>query len=190
MDIQIIGNVLLAIAILVVVAYRQTTWRPAVPAVLWRAPLIMGVVGVFLLVQQHTVLIGMDSAVLVVELVVSLGVGAWMGAIARFRALADARGAQAPLAPAQGAQAQFESRTGWWGLALWLVVIAVRVGIDVVATGLGAHAVTTTGVIVLLLAANRLARALVIGARVERLRAVSADGFETSRAATAQGADA
>jgi DNA-binding NarL/FixJ family response regulator len=74
MDIQIIGNVLLAIAILVVVAYRQTTWRPAVPAVLWRAPLIMGVVGVFLLVQQHTFLTGLDAAVLVIELVVSLGV--------------------------------------------------------------------------------------------------------------------
>jgi hypothetical protein len=185
MDIQIIGNVLLAIAILVVVAYRQTTWRPAVPAALWRAPLIMGVVGVFLLVQQHTILTGLDVAVLVVELVVSLGVGAWMGAIARFRPLAQAPGAQA-----SGAQAQFESRTGWWGLALWLVVIAVRVGIDVVATGLGAHAVTTTGVIVLLLAANRLARALVIGVRVERLRAVAAGGVAPSRAAAAEGADA
>ncbi|GAA4358979.1 hypothetical protein [Microbacterium rhizosphaerae] len=163
MDIQIIGNVLLALVILAVVAYRQTTWRPAIPGALMRAPLIMGVVGVFMLVQQHAVLTGLDAAVLVVELVVSLGVGAWMGAIAHFRRVPAA--ATAP--------AQFETRTGWWGLALWLVVIAVRIGIDVLASGLGAHAATTTGVILLLLAANRAARAGMIGLRLDRMRAAS-----------------
>jgi hypothetical protein len=162
MDLQIIGNVLLALVILAVVAYRQTTWRPAVPGALLRAPLIMGVVGVFLLVQQHILLTGLDVAVLVVELVVSLGVGAWMGAIAHFRRLPSTAGASA-----------YETRTGWWGLALWLVVIAVRIGIDVVATGLGAHAATTTGVILLLLAANRAARAGMIGLRLDRMRAAA-----------------
>jgi hypothetical protein len=163
MDTQIIGNVLLALVILAVVAYRQTTWRPAVPAALLRVPLIMGIVGVFMLVQQHAVLTGLDAAVLVVELVVSLGVGAWMGAIAHFRRLPSAA----------GAPAQYETRTGWWGLALWLVVIAVRIGIDVVATGLGAHAATTTGVILLLLSANRAARAGMIALRLDRMRAAS-----------------
>jgi hypothetical protein len=160
MDIQIIGNVLLALVILAVVAYRQTTWRPAVPGALMRAPLIIGVVGVFLLVQQRTVLTGLDAAVLVVELVISLGIGAWMGAIAHFRRIPAAA----------GAPVSYETRTGWWGLVLWIAVIAVRVGFDVVATGLGAHAATTTGVIVLLLAANRFARAGMIGLRVDRLR--------------------
>lgn len=160
MDLQIIGNVLLAVVILAFVCYRQTTWRIASPATLWRMPVIMAAVGVYLLIRQGSTFTGLDAAVLVIELVISLGVGAWMGAIAHFRRTEDVDGVP-----------QFESRTGWWGLALWLVVIAVRIGIDVVANGLGAHAATTTGVIILLLSANRIARAGVIGVRVDRLRA-------------------
>ncbi|MDL9979161.1 hypothetical protein [Microbacterium candidum] len=160
MDLQIIGNVLLAVVILAFVCYRQMTWRIASAATLWRMPVVMAAVGLYLLIRQGSAFTGLDAAVLAVEVVISLGVGAWMGAIAHFRRTDDAAGV-----------AQFESRTGWWGLALWLVVIAVRIGIDVLANGLGAHAVTTTGVIILLLAANRIARAGVIGVRVDRLRA-------------------
>ncbi len=174
MNIQVIENVLVAVVILVWVGYRQTTWRPAVPASMWRGPAIMAVVGAFLLFQQHAVFGGLDAAVLTVELVISLGVGAWMGAIAHYRRIADADGGP-----------QFATRTGWWGLALWVVVIVVRIGVGVIASGLGAHAATTTGVIVLLLAANRVARVVVIGARVERLRA---DAVATPRAV--HGADA
>ena len=91
---------------------------------------------------------GIDLAALAIELVVSAATGAWMGAIAHFR----------PLAPAGATSARWESRTGWWGLTLWLLVVAVRVGIDVVAVRLGAGMVTSTGVILLVLAANRLVR--------------------------------
>jgi hypothetical protein len=168
MNLQLIGNVLIGILLIGWIGYRQTTWRPVALSRMWRMPVIMAVVGAVLLVQSHTVVNGIDIAVLVIELVISLGVGAWMGAIARFRRLDPPK----PVGK-DGAMALYESRTGWWGLALWLVVIAVRVLIDVYAVHLGAHAATTTGVIVLLLAANRVSRVAVFAARLDRHRAAS-----------------
>jgi hypothetical protein len=168
MDLQLIGNVLLAVVLIGWIGYRQTTWRAAVPGHMWRMPIVMTVIGAGLLVQEHLVATGLDIAVFVVELVVSLGVGAWMGAIAHFRRLDR----PVPVG-GDGHVARYETRTGWWGLALWLVVIAVRIGMDVLAAHLGAHAATTTGVIVLMLAANRLARTAVLALRLDRRHAAS-----------------
>ncbi len=163
MNTQLLENAVLIVLIIGWIGYRQTTWRPVLVGRMFRTALILGIVGVVLLVQTARTLTGLDVAVLIVEVVISLGVGAWMGAIARFRPLD-------PPTPvgSSGQLARFESRTGWWGMALWLFVLAVRVVIDIVATGMGAHAVTTSGVIVLLIAANRVARTAVIGARLER----------------------
>ena len=83
-----------------------------------------------------------------------------MGAIAHFRPIA---------APAANRLARWETRNGWWGLVLWLLVVVVRIGIDIVAVRLGAGMVTSTGVILLVLAANRLVRVAVILNRTGRL---------------------
>jgi len=64
---------------------------------------------------------------------------------------------------------RYETRTGWAGVALWLALIAVRIGMDVAATRLGAGAVTGTAMILLVLAANRAARTAVLVLRLERL---------------------
>lgn len=169
MNLQTIGNAILIVLVIGWIGYRQTTWRPVAIGRMYRLALILAIVGAGLLVQQSGGLTGLDVAVLLVEVVISLGVGAWMGAIARFRPL------DPPVPVGSSDQvARFASRTGWWGLALWLVVIAVRVGIDVLATGLGAHAATSTGVILLLIAANRAARTAVFAVRLERRAAVTA----------------
>jgi hypothetical protein len=136
---------------------------------MWRMPLVLGVVGAVMIVQTNAILSGVDLAFLILELVVSLGVGAWMGAIAHFRPLPEPR----PVGT-KGAMAVYESRTGWLGLVLWLLVIAVRVGLDVLAVRMGAHAATTTGVILLMLAANRAARVAVFSTRLNRLAPVPA----------------
>jgi hypothetical protein len=109
-----------------------------------------------------------DIAVLTIELVVSLGVGAAMGVLARFRAATPAEVSN-PAAPAE-----FESRTGWFGLALWLVFIAVRVGIDFWAVSAGSVIATATGVIFVMIAANRAARTAVFTLRLSRMAAVAA----------------
>lgn len=54
-------------------------------------------------------------------------------------------------------------------MALWFALIAVRVGVDIAAARLGAHAATGTAMILVVLAANRAARAAVLVVRLERL---------------------
>lgn len=159
MNVTSVLDILLVVLLIGWLGYRQSTWRPVVPSRLWRTPVVLAVIGVFSLV--HGAAFGpMDLGVLVIELVLSLGVGAWMGALAHFRL-----GEQ----PADGAAARIESRTGWWGMALWIVLVAARVGIHVAAASMGAAAATGTGVILLVFAANRAARSAVVSARLARL---------------------
>jgi hypothetical protein len=162
MNLQTIGNAILIILVIGWIGYRQTTWRPVAIGRMYRMGLILAVVGVALAVQAAGALTGLDIAVLLVEVVISLGIGAWMGMLARFRPL------DASSAGSGGSSPRFESRTGWWGLALWLLVLAVRIVIDVVAVGMGARAATSAGVILLLVAANRIARTFVFSARLQR----------------------
>jgi len=166
MSLQMLGNALLALGLIAWIGYRQMNWRPIDIGRMWRTPLVMGVVGVAFLLNTAgpSSLSPLDLAVLVVELVVSLGIGAAMGRIATFRAL------PAPVRMGRNGEsvALYESRTGGWGLALWLLVIAVRVSIDVLAGLAGSHLAASAGVILLMLAANRAARTFVFAGRVAR----------------------
>ena len=55
------------------------------------------------------------------------------------------------------------------GLVLWVVLIAVRVGMDALAGMAGSHLAASTGVILLMVAANRIARVGVILYRAGRI---------------------
>jgi hypothetical protein len=171
MTIQTIGNALLILVLIGWIGFRQMTWRAVSIGRMWKVPAIMGLVGVVLLVQttKPTSLTPLDLSVLAVELVVSLGIGAWMGAIAHFRPLAE----PIHLGRDRGV-ATYESRTGAWGIALWIAVIAIRVGIDVLAGMAGSHLAASTGVILLTLAANRAARTAVFATRLDRHAALTA----------------
>ncbi|MFI6171046.1 hypothetical protein ACIBCN_30005 [Nocardia sp. NPDC051052] len=145
----------LMIAILGWIIYRQNQWRPFDPARMWRGPLVLGIVGVVVLASAdnapavHTV----DIVVLVFEAVLGLAVGALMGVLSKF----------------VRQDGQLLVRTGAFASALWVALIAVRIGIDVVAVDIGAKAVLSVGAIIVLLAVSRLGRMLVISARAERL---------------------
>lgn len=172
MTVQTLGNAVLILLLIGWVGYKQLVWRPVVVARMWRGPGILAVVGAVLLVQQvkPTELSALDLAIVVGELLLSLGVGAWMGAIAHFRSLAQ------PMATGKDGRdiAEYESRTGVLGLLLWVAVIAVRVGVDVVAAQAGSHLAAATGMILLVFAANRAARTAVFAARLDRHRALAA----------------
>jgi hypothetical protein len=186
MTLQTIGNALLIVVLIGWIGFRQLSWRPVSIARMWRVPAIMAVVGVVLLVQttDATQLTALDIAVLLVEIAISLGIGAWMGSIAVFRPLSrphddplasttrSARASRDRDAILQGSTV--ESRTGWWGLALWVLVIVIRIGIDVLAAQAGSHLAASTGIIVLLVAANRAARTAVFAYRLDRMPAVAA----------------
>jgi len=131
MTVQTLTNALLILLLICWVGYRQLTWRPVSIAKMWRFPAIMSVVGIVLIVQQvkPSAVTLLDIAVVAGELVLSLAVGAWMGAIARFRPL------ESPVRLGNDARyiASYESRTGVLGMVLWVLVIAVRVGLATLA---------------------------------------------------------
>jgi hypothetical protein len=171
-------DAVIGVAAIAWICYRQMTWRVVDPGRMWRGPLIFGIIGAGILVtgSKDVTLSSIDIALLAVELVVSLGVGATMGAIAHFRLLSPARAAayeerrRPDRRGATGAPVEYESRTSWVGVALWIVLIAVRVGLEVFARHLGAAETASTGVILLVLAANRAARTGVLAWRLEQHR--------------------
>ncbi|GAA4177836.1 hypothetical protein [Gryllotalpicola koreensis] len=178
LNLQYILDAVLGVAVIAWICYRQMTWRVVDPARMWRGPLIFAIIGAGIIVTgSKTITLGAtDIALLALELVVSLGVGATMGAIAHFRLLSPERAAayEAKRRPGRNGEAlpalEYESRTSWVGVALWIVLIAVRVGIEIFARHLGAEATASTGVILLVLAANRAARTGVLAWRLEQHR--------------------
>lgn len=167
MTLQTLANAALILLLVGWIGIRQLTWRPVVVGKMWRLPIVFAAIGLFALSGSHgaSSMTGTDAALLALELVISLGVGTAMGAIANIR----------PFSPGEDDQEapRFESRTGWVGLALWFVFIGVRIGIDFWAGALGSHLAASTGVIFVMVAANRVARTAVIGMRVSRLAAVA-----------------
>jgi hypothetical protein len=172
-DLQTLANAALIIAAVCFIGFRQIAWRPVIISQMWRQPIILAIIGVAIISQAKGTLKTIDIAVLVIELVVSLGVGAAMGRIARFRPLTNEARAAVNVKSGGKHNADYESSTGWIGFALWAVFIVVRIGIDIVAGMDGATIATSTGVILVMLGANRLARTFVFLARVDRYEAVT-----------------
>ena len=158
MSVQLAANILIGIALVAFLAYRQATWQYLDPARIWRGPLIMGVIGVVVLAQTKATITSTDVVFLGIEALITVGVGLTMGRITRFRTVGtpDDKGRT------------IQSRTGWLGAGLWVVLIVVRIGLDVVGGHFGAHLLTSTGTILLVLALNRAARAVVLDQRIPR----------------------
>ncbi|MFF0612766.1 hypothetical protein ACFYUD_29290 [Nocardia tengchongensis] len=150
------------VAVLVVgwIMYRQTRWQALDPNRLWRGPIVLGLVG---FLQMKSVAAGGGLGVTAVALlalsaVLGTGIGLVMGLLSQVRA--GERG--------------LEARTGWAGTLLWIVLLAVRIGVDLVARASGAQVVTSIGAILLVVAVNRAGRALVLTRRAERAGLVAA----------------
>jgi phosphoribosylformylglycinamidine (FGAM) synthase-like enzyme len=176
-----VADILIAIAVLVWVIYRQLTWQLVNPSRLWRMPIIVAVVGIIMLAQTKSLnnITAIDLAIFAGELVFALGIGAAMGSLARFRSrpqrasdVASRRDSGATFNPAITV---VESRTGGLGAALLLVLIVVRIGIEIAVTQYSHSAfLASTGTILIVLAANRAARALVVSRRMEQSVVVAA----------------
>ena len=172
-------NIAIGAALLIWISYRQLTWTPVVPQRMWRMPAILAIIGLFLLVQDNAFVhvTGVDVAVLAIELVISLGLGVAMGALAHFRPMSDdVRTAYAAknAARVQGVLPALETRNGWFGMALWLVLIAIRVVGEIWAHTNDSALLMSTGVILFTVALNRGVRILVITQRAARHPAVVA----------------
>lgn len=182
MTLQNLGMIVLVIALVVWLGVRQTTWRPISPSRVWRMPAIVGLIGVAELVTSKTP-IRLDSAavgMLLLELVLGAGVGAAMGLFGHIRPVSqaslDAHAADAARhgRPEHEGAPEFEARNGVLGLVLWFGLMAVRVGLAFGASALGLQTIESTGVIMLMLAVNRLVRSAVILARAQRVLGAAA----------------
>jgi hypothetical protein len=181
MNISTVADILIALAVLCWIIYRQFTWQLATPSRLWRMPAVIAIVGVVMLAQTKSVanVKPVDLLILAGELVIALGLGAIMGTLARFRTRAQRA---SDVRQRSGVPVDFdpdvtvtETRTGGLGAALWVVLIAVRVGIELLTAHYFPSALlASTGTILLVVAANRAARALVVSVRMERRGLVTA----------------
>jgi hypothetical protein len=168
-------NIVVGLALVAWISYRQLTWTPVIPERMWRMPALLAVVGVVVLLQgKITQITGTDVAILAIETVISLGLGAAMGLLAHFRPMPEdalqkwSAANAASRRPHTGAAPILETRNGWFGMALWLVLIAIRVGGEVYAHANGSALLASTGVILLTVALNRGMRILVITQRAQR----------------------
>lgn len=175
-SLQLVVNAILIVALVVWVGYRQLTWRAVDPARMWRVPAVLGIVGLATLggMTNPGALTGVDIGVLLGELVVSLALGVAMGVIATIRPLtADGirlyRESHANDRRPITSAVTMQTRTGWFGIALWVALIAIRIGVDALAGMAGSHLAASTGVMLLMVAANRAARVGVILYRAGRV---------------------
>ncbi|MGT2426291.1 hypothetical protein [Amnibacterium kyonggiense] len=163
MTMQMLGMAVLALAVVALLIWRQLRWTRFDAARALRLPLVLGALG---LVEVTTstktrALTAVDLTLLAAELAVALAVGAGMGRLTVFRL--------SPTAPGR-----WQTRTGWLGAALWLVLIVVRVGISAAGPALGAHIAAASGLSLVLLAATRGTTALIARTRAPQAALLSA----------------
>jgi hypothetical protein len=168
-------NIAVGVVLLVWISYRQLSWTPVIPEKMWRMPAILAIIGVVTLARSGMSSVsGTDVAVLALETVISLGLGAVMGLLAHFRPMSDdalrtwTNSNASSRRPHTGMPPTLETRNGWFGMALWLVLIATRVAGELWAHSTGSALLMSTGVILLTVALNRGVRILVIAQRARR----------------------
>lgn len=147
---QFIGNYAFPILAVLFLIGRQFVWRQLKDRPQWRAGVILGIVGVVLVLQQPELisapLTAADLGMMVLECAVSFGIGILMGKMTVYRVVGD----------------QVELRTPPIGILLWVVFIAVRIALVMLADGSGAVIAASGSFILISLAFNRLARGFVI----------------------------
>jgi hypothetical protein len=164
MNIQDLADIVIGLGLVCFIAYRQMTWRYVDPSNVWRMPIILGIIGLVMLANSGARVTPTDVAFIGIEALIAVGVGLTMGRLTMFR-----------VAPKPGPKGDMmQARTGRWGAALWIVFIAVRIGFDVLGAHLHAELLTSTGMVLVMLAVNRAARALVIDQRLPRGNGVRA----------------
>jgi hypothetical protein len=163
MSVQMIGVVGLGLAVIGLLVWRQLRWTRFEPGRALRLPIVLAGLGALEVAAAATTtrLVPADLTLLAAELVVALAIGAGMGRLTVFRLSPAATGA-------------WETRTGVLGAALWLVLIAVRVGASAAGPALGARTAASTGVLLVVLAVTRGTAALIARSRAPQAALLSA----------------
>lgn len=167
MTLTTVADIVLGVALIGVLCFRQLRWTPLQLGRMWRLPAVLGLIGLLSLTRSGaTVLSATDLALLLVEAVIAVATGALMGRVTVLRPISAAATAALRARRADEPAPVLETRTGWTGVALWAVLLATRLSVELVGHELGAALAVSTGVILLTIALNRAARNLVVVARV------------------------
>jgi hypothetical protein len=139
-------EVLAAIGIIGYIIFRQVQGEPLRGKRAVLLPVILTVIGFLNLRGEGAHLTGADIACLVIGTAGSAVIGLAFGAITRLRDQGGYLWAQLPL----------------WGLWLWAALVAWRVLVMILATGMHAHVAASTATLLFSLGINRVAQAAVI----------------------------
>ncbi|MBK0331617.1 hypothetical protein I8D64_09405 [Brachybacterium sp. MASK1Z-5] len=138
---------LIVLAMLALILRQQLRWRTV--ARMQRIGTVLSVIGLVLVLQQiaQSRLDAVSLGYLVLTVAFAIAAGLVMGLVSTVR---------------PGADGSLEMRGGWWGLALWVVYIAVRVGMSIAVVVLtGSQSSRTTGLILVSVGLARLVSAAV-----------------------------
>ena len=160
MSMNTIETIVVALAVIALVTYRQSVWQPVRPGRLFRMPIVLGAVGLITIsgtVQHlpHGWHPGaLDVVVLVGELGAGLVAGIMMGRLTHIRTV----------------DGVVQSRLSGPGVGVWLGFIALRVGFGVLAAVVGATFAAQPGAALLVIALIKVVQGLVVRERVSRHR--------------------
>jgi hypothetical protein len=174
-----------ALAFVAYSVFRELRWEPVESAGAWRAPVVIGAIGLVSLLNTGLLPpTPIDLLLLVAGVVVAAGSGAIAGAITRLRPLSDAnrrrleerrrrgrRGVDGPLP-------HLEGRTGWAGAILWLVALGARWGIEWIGEEQHAAIASSVGLALLVVALSDAGRSAVLAWRGRRAAGQPATGEE------------
>lgn len=156
-------SVLLGVALLIFISYRQLRWQPVDPRRLVLMPVVLLGVAVLTAVQSAGVLSAMhpgalDVLSILLELAVGVIGGLLMGRLTRIERI----------------NGRVSSRVTGAGLAIWFGFIAFRIGMAVLAHVNGAELAASTPLIFVMVAIVKGVQALVVTRRLARLSDPSA----------------
>jgi hypothetical protein len=161
MSTETIETIIIALAVIGVVTYRQTRWQSVEPSRLFRMPAILAAAGLFAMWGTIRTLPqgwhpgAADIAVLVGELGAGLVAGVLMGRLASLRT----------------ENGVVQTRLAGPGLVVWLGFIGLRVGFGFLAVLVGATFAAQPGATLLVIGLIKLVQSLIVGERVNRHRA-------------------
>jgi hypothetical protein len=147
-------DIVIAVAALALILYRQLQRRPIRSGANTRIPLILGIIGVVELVEYLNK--GHHGAVIYVALLGSLVIAAIFGAIRAATTHVWLEGGQA------------WRQGNWLTAVLWIVSIAAHLGYDYIVDGKGSNSGLGSASLLLYLAVTLAIQALILNARAQR----------------------
>lgn len=154
----IAAEVVFILALLVMLVRQQVKGQYMDKRRLWGTPVLLAVVGAIYISLTVHAFIAADAILATLDVIIAVGVGLGLAALTTTHVATspDRRGRWILI------------RSGWKGGALWIAFIALRLGLQPVASALNAQLINSVGVILILITVAKVTTAIVVAPRLER----------------------